>query len=370
MSLPIRVLQGFISKKTSGLTSYICNNYTKIDKTQIQFDFLYSGSAPEFHSFFESEGACFYKIPQQRAMSSYMRELIQIMKNYKIVHLNLSSATFLPVLAAKMAGVQHIICHSHSTAIDMPSSTRKTMLTLYHYLSRAIMTRLSTHCFACSELAGKWLFGPRIVSSPKFQVMKNAIDVESFSFSPEIRAAVREREQCVDKTVFANIGRMTFQKNQEFLLEVFSEIKRFKQNAELWIIGDGQLDHSLREKAQALNLGDSVRFFGVRTDIPELMQAMDCFLLPSRFEGLPIVGVEAQAAGLPCVFSTAITPEVAIIPHALFLPLHQDAAFWATQISEMLSMFSRCKTDSEVIAAGYSQKRQIQRLQKFYLSLQ
>lgn len=197
----------------------------------------------------------------------------------------------------------------------------------------------------------------------------NAIDCSKFCFDSEIRNEMRKSLHIEDKFVVGHVGRFTYQKNHGFLIDVFNEIHKINPKAVLLLIGDAVGNMSYYEKAkqkvQQYGLTGCVQFLGMRNDVPLLMQAMDCFVFPSKFEGLGIVGVEAQAAGLPCFFSDTITQELGITKLAHFISLNESPAKWAEIILNNRKT-ERKDMQPEIAAEGYDVKYEIHKLEKIY----
>jgi len=369
-SEPKRVLQAFISNDRGGLTGYICQNYRWIDKTKVQFDFLTYDETIDFKSEFEKYGARFFIIPRPTHLFSFIKAFNNIIKNnrYEFIHFNLSYANIIPVLVAYACGVKIIVIHSHSTAIDSAKVSTRFFKNIVHKIGRKILKYVCTDFLACSQKAGQWMYTSEVLGSGRFHIAKNAIDIEKYRLNPAKRAALRDELGIGNDTfVIGHVGRFTFQKNHEFLIEIFKEIYKRNKNSKLILIGKGKNEVKIKQMVQTCGFGDKVLFLGYREDIPELMSVMDCFVLPSRFEGLGIVGVEAQAAGLPTFFSTEIPKELKLTPLAYSLSLHDDSKLWADKILQVNGK-NRENFELKLIAEGYDIRTEIGEMLKFYLS--
>ena len=253
--------------------------------------------------------------------------------------------------------------HSHNSGFEINVSLARRILIAFN---KILLSMSVTDRFACSKRAGQWMFGDE-----KFTVINNAIDCNQFRFDPKIRAEMRRKLGLEKNFVLGHVGRFTFQKNHSFLIDVFNgAVKKFPDLI-LLLIGDAVEDQKFldeaRRKVGEYGLENRVKFLGLRTDVRDLMQAMDCFVLPSRFEGLPMVGIEAQAAGLPCLFSDAITRELEITRGSVqFIPIDRIDG-WIEGIGAARRI-ARRDTREEIAAAGYDIEREIERLEKFYLS--
>ena len=366
---PIRILQAFVANDKGGLTGYICQNYRFIDREKIQFDFLtFEDKKLDFEDEFLAMGAKFYHIPRPSHPVAYAMALKKVLRqnDYAAIHFNMSYANFIPVIIARWLGAKRIIMHSHSTAIDDRRSGVRIIKTAIHKIGRYLMSYMADDYLACSSLAAAWMYPEKLLRSSHYYMAKNAIDVSKYSYNPQIRAKVRENLGIKEDTfVIGHVGRFTYQKNHEFLIDVFKQVHDKLDNSLLLLIGEGLEENQMKEKAASLGLASQVLFLGRRNDVPRLFQAMDCFVLPSRFEGLPIVGIEAQAAGLPCLFSNAITPETKIIDYSILLSL-EDRNKWVFEILKIHSLGNRKNTEVQVDVAGYNIYSEIKRIKKIY----
>ena len=233
---------------------------------------------------------------------------------------------------------------------------------ILHKLNKSQVTRYATDFWACSRLAGEFFYSARVVDGPRYREINNAIDPIPFLYDPAMRQSARQELGLEDAFVVGHVGRLHFQKNQSFLLDVFKELYTRRPDARLLLVGQGEDEAMLREKVHRLGLEESVRFLGVRGDVPRLMQAMDVFAFPSVFEGLGIVLVEAQAAGLGCVTSTEV-PAIAKVTELLsFLPLSASPALWAQAVEQ--AACPRTDRRQEIADAGYDIHQQVRLLEK------
>ena len=257
--------------------------------------------------------------------------------------------------AAKRAGIHKVAVHCHTTAYSLSGNGRRNRL-LSLYAKYMVPTR-----FACSNAAGKMWYGNR-----PFRVLNNAIDCAAYAYSPEVRQAVRVREQATDAFVVGHIGQATVkQKNHPFLFSVFAQITAQRPGAQLWLIG-AQPTPELIALAEKLQITKQIRYFGQRRDVPELLQGCDVFVFPSFSEGLPVSVVEAQAAGLPVVLSDAVTREVACTPLVKTLSLHQSPEEWAG--AALQPQPPRQSPTAALIAGGWNIKEAAFELAQIYRS--
>lgn len=326
---PIRILQVVPNMNSGGIENFIMNVYRNIDRSKVQFDFLVHYQK---ESFFDKEiealGGKIYRfsVNEDYNLVKYYIELNKFFKQhkeYKVVHGHMASLGFLYLGAAKKNKVPVRIAHSHGT------SHLKTLKGYLKYFMFKTIKYKSNVNWACSTEAGKYLFKKR-----KFELIPNAIDMQKFSYNPEIREKKRKELGIEGKFVIGNVGRFNLQKNHKFVLEIFKEIKKKEKNAVLLLVGEGELRERIREQIKELKLEEDVMLLGVRKDTNELYQTMDVFLLPSLFEGLPVTGIEAQTSLLKCYFSDEITKEVKITENIHFVSLDKTAEQWAKEILE------------------------------------
>ena len=349
--------------QAGGLESFIMNIYRHIDRSRVQFDFLVHYQRKcFFDDEIESLGGKIHRLSvrEDNDFIKYGKELNSLFREhpeYRVVHGHMASFALFYLYAARKNGVPVRIVHSHNT------DTEKTPK---GYCKRQLLRfakRDSNVRFACSDDAGKFLFG-----RTGYTVVPNAIDTEKFGFNPETRGQMRRQLGLEDRFVVGHIGRFSAQKNHVFLLDIFSEIVKQNPASVLLLVGKGETEDSIHEKAEAMGLRDTVRFLGVRSDVERLYQAMDVFVLPSLFEGLPVVGVEAQANGLPCVFSDTITKEAKVTGLVTFQSLSRPAKDWADCILSRTVREARENASEDVVKAGYDIKTVAKELENFYLA--
>lgn len=327
---PVRIAQIVGKVSTGGVEAVVLNYYRHIDKSKIQFDFIMDGKEPSpFDDEILKAGGRIYRVtPYADNIIKNIKDCCRLfeLNNYQIVHSHLNTMSVFPLMAAKMAGVRVRIAHNHSTAAKGEGKT------LVKYMLKPFAELFPTHYFACSKYVGEWLFGKGCFDKPNYRIIPNAIDIKKYSYNEFIREKKRRELGLGKKFVVGHIGRFVFQKNHEFVLDIFNAIHKRRKESVLLLVGTGNLQNAVRQKAVALGLGDSVLFLGARFDVNELYQAMDALILPSHYEGLPVVGVEAQAAGLRCYMSDNITSEAKITDLVEFMSLNQSEEQWAERI--------------------------------------
>ena len=282
--------------------------------------------------------------------------------DYDVVHMHSSSKNYYVLKAAKKYGIPVRVAHSHNTGFQ--SHNPLTVL-LGNLMKRPLM-RYATHCCGCSKLACEWLFGKGSVESGKAEVILNAIDSKLFVYNEGIRCEVRRELGVEDCFVIGHVGRLEHQKNHDFLIDIFAEIVKRKDNACLVLVGVGSLRQVLEQKVMALGIADKVKFLGFRDDRNRIMQAMDSFVFPSFHEGLSVVLIEAQAAGLPVFVSDSTTTEVSFSPEIQFLSLKKAAGEWAEAVLEKKQVARRDMTD-DIAEAGFEINTMIGNLYKMYI---
>ncbi|MDO4945348.1 MAG: glycosyltransferase family 1 protein [Ruminococcus sp.] len=363
MSEPIRVLHILQRMEAGGTQALLMNIYRKIDRTKVQFDFLVEYPEKQFYDdeITEMGGKIYYStVREDFNVFKFMRQLKTILNEhpeYRIVHSHAFTIGYFCLKTAKKCGVPVRIAHSHSneTMHDIKWIPKLIMQKLY--------TIHATDLFACSEEAGKYLFKNR-----PFSVLKNAINSSKFVSDGRIREEVRNELGVNDNFVVGHVGRFHTSKNHSFLIDVFAQIKKKKTNAKLILIGSGDLEQNIRNKAERLSLTDSIVFLGNRADMERIYQAMDVFVFPSIFEGLGIVAIEAQAAGIPVICSEGLPPESNVTPLYKKLMLSYGAEKWALEALSIVEE-PQCHSNMQqyIIDAGFDMKSTAAEMERFYL---
>lgn len=361
MSEPIRVLQVVPNMQAGGIETLIMNLYRNIDRSKIQFDFLVHYNGRFFYDDeIERLGGRIYhlSVRDDNNVIKYIRDLNAFFKKhreYKAVHGHMVSTAVFYMYFAKKYGVKLRIVHSHNTnTVDGLKGLVKAKLA-------KLASVFANKYFACGKAAGKYLYGNK-----KFTVFNNGIDLEKFKYNEQVRKEYRKKLRLENKFVIGHIGRFNMQKNHHFLLQVFNELQKKRSNSILLLIGDGELKEDIIREVEQMGLKDKVRFLGVRKDTRELYQAMDIFLLPSLFEGFPVVAVEAQDAGLPIIASTNITDEIQLTPIVKFEDLNSSPQKWAESIVNVDAKQSRKDYALMLKKAGFDVKEEAKKLTTFY----
>ena len=366
---PIRVLQVCGEPFAGGgQESFLMNMYRHIDRTRVQFDFFtpFENRAPAMEREIMALGGRVWsaELPFREDNRRHFRQGLSAFlteHRYAIVHIHSGSIYALACGAklARQSGAHSVIVHSHCGGFDN-LRYRVARLT-----TRRMLLRYPTHYFACAHLAARWNFPPSIIRSGKYAVIPNAVDTARFRYNPDLRLRMRRRLGLGDAPTIGHVGRFALQKNHRFLIETFAALTAILPTAQLVLVGEGELLDDTLALVDKLGLEDRVHYLGTRQDVPALMQAFDLLLLPSFFEGLPVVGVEAQAAGLPVVTSTGVTRELPLPDLATYLPLSLGAEGWAQKIAQALATPRRDRVE-EMTAAGYDVAGAAAALQRRY----
>ncbi len=333
---PVRIAHIIGKLNAAGVEAVVNNYYKNIDHNKYQFDYyIDSDSSCKPSKDLIDMGARYFVIPPYQHLFSHIKTLVRLFKEnkYLIVHSGMNTLAPISLFAAWMAGVPIRINHNHSTAGK--GEFKRNCL---KYCLRPFAKVFANYYCACSKYAGIWLFGKNFFSSGKVTVFNNAVDTSKFAFSTSNRDKLRKELGISNKYVIGHIGRFTKQKNHYFLIDIFEQYYKKNSNAVLLLVGIGELQDEIKDAVKKKKLEDAVIFLGKRSDVDELYSAMDLFVLPSLYEGLPVVGVEAQVSGLPCIFSNEITREVAITENVYFLPIDGSVSDWCSQITNFKNL--------------------------------
>lgn len=362
---PIRVLHVVTTMEVGGVETLLMNLYRQMDRTKIQFDFLKHRGGSDFYDdqIRALGGRIFPGIPYDplhiQKYRAYYNRFFREHPEYRIVHAH-THYNAVVLDEARKQGVPVRIAHAH---IAYPTVDKKYIFKLWNKLT---VRRSCTHMMACSHPAGVWFFGKKAAKTGQVLQVHNGMDAAKYRVDPICRDEVRRELGLEDQPVLIQVARMEPQKNHGFMLEVFQAFLQQHPDGVLLLAGDGTLRLQLEEKARDLGISQQVRFLGVRADVPRLLQGADVFVFPSKFEGLGLAAVEAQAAGLPCVLSDAIPHEVAITPLVQWRSLKQPASQWAEAVEEALAI-PRQDALQKVVDAGYDISTVADKLQDFYL---
>ena len=366
---PVKVLQIGMTDNIGGMESYLMSQYRKLNRNIVSYDFLNITGESQivFSDEIKDNGDEIFSVPSRHnAPVLHYFEVFKLLyikrREYKYVVLNTCSLYYVfPLLAAALVGIPHRVIHSHNSGDEVHENRLRKYL---KKMNNVILKFSATDYWACSKMAGRWMFG-----SHSFQVIHNAIDTRKYIFNPDIRNRIRKQLQLEDKFVIGNVARFSPQKNHEFLIEIFNEIAKKKDNAILMLIGDsaGFINRleMIKHKVKVYHLEEKVMFMGMRNDTNELYQAMDCHVLPSKFEGLSITALEAQASGMPCFGSTALSEETKIAKNFYTIALDKKPIEWATFIINNCS-YKRVDMLECFIQKGYDIHKEISKMESIY----
>ena len=324
-----RILQIGMHDQLGGIENFLMNYYRNIDRNNVQFDFINMYNKDFcFKKDIEELGGKIYKVTNvKKNPIKYFYDIEAIIKenNYEIVHIHmLSAANILPILAAKKAGTKKIIVHSHSS--NVPKSLVKRLL---NSINKKVINRKADVFLACSQKAGKWLYG----DNEQFTIVNNAIDIEKFRFNSIVRKEIREKYGLENSLVIGHVGRFEEEKNHIFLVKILKKLKEKNKCIKLLLIGEGTLKEQIEKEVIHEGLQKDVIFVGNTYNVNEFYQAMDAFVLPSFFEGLPIVLIEAQVSGLRCFTSKErVSKEADISGRTEYIKLENNPEEWGRAI--------------------------------------
>ncbi len=331
----MRVLIGYmIDGRNSGIDKYLLRVLDILHAHGIHGDVLAAADSKSLRECLRPYGAEVLVIPslmhplkQYRCMGEIIRQ-----GGYDAAYFNISEPmNCIGILAAHRQGIRTVI-HSHNTAQGETGGVKCMIKTLLNRLARNRLSHWGDSFYACSQAAGRWLYPKRIWDGGALRLLYNPIPVEEFAYDREKRRALRRALGLENALVIGHVGNFVPAKNSEFLPEILSETKKRMPTAVLLSIGDGAQRQQVMDKTREMGLERDARFLGLRDDVPALLQAMDVFILPSRYEGLPVSAIEAQMAGLPAFLSDRITKEAALNADCHFLPIDRGAALWGDAI--------------------------------------
>lgn len=373
---PVHVLHVVGNMGIGGIETLIMNIYRNIDRSKVQFDFLiHNPTEGEYADEIKRMGGKIYRMPVLRDKPhtyywryfEYKRALKRFFSEHPEIeivhgHMTNTAAIYMPI-AKKYGNVKCCIAHSHQSI-----ATKGFSGVVTNILQRNLW-KTATDLFSCSEKASHWIYPENVICRNEVKIIHNGIDIEKYRYSIERFKEERKKLGIDESTlVLGNVSRFNSVKNHSFMIDILEECIRFNPNTVLILVGDGVLLDSIKKKVKQNGLEKNVYFMGLRSDVADIIQAFDVFILPSISEGLPVCAIEAQAAGLPVVASTGVTGETDITGNVTFLSLDHPSLEWAQKIIDINSSFKRIDTAEHVSKAGYDIKQTAQWLQNFYLS--
>ena len=380
MSEPIRILHVLGGVGLGGAESRIMDIYRCINKDKVQFDFIIHQTKKGYYEEeIEKLGGRIYRVPRfklyniltyRKALREFFganqnstganRRFASSNRRFELVHGHMTSTASIYLPIAKKCGVPVTIAHARSAGVDKGIKGAVTCL-----LRRSLRKKCD-NMFACSMLAAEAVFGKSNAKNGRVTIVPNAIDAKQFIYDEETRNRMRQKLSLDDKFVIGHVGRFHYAKNHEYLLAVFGEIAKQRENARLLLLGEGERMEEMKEKAAAYGIADKVLFAGNQKEVWDYYQAMDFFVFPSRFEGLPGTVVEAQAAGLRCLISDTIAEEVKITELVTAYSIEEEPEKWAEYILSH-DKYERKNRYEQITAAGFDVRAQAKWYEQFYL---
>lgn len=357
-----KILVFGMTENPGGIESVIMNYYRKIDRKKIQFDFLSNSPYIAYGDEIKSLGGKIYLITaRKKNYFKFKQELKAFMSQhaieYEAIWVNvcmLSNIDYL--ISAKKYGIPKRIIHCHNSSND--GGIVKYYI---HQYNKKRLSKYATHFWSCSEEASSWFFDDKVIQSPNYKVIVNAIDVKKYMRNNVIREQYREDLKVQEKIVIGHVGRFHFQKNHQLLIRIFKCLAVQNKKYHLLLVGQGELEQEIKDIVDKENLNQRVTFLGARNDVDKIYQAMDLFMLPSKFEGLGIVALEAQAALLPCLLSDGVPEIVKVNDNVKFVSLNDSPEHWANVAEKMLK---EPQTINKIITSEYNIDMQVKKFER------
>lgn len=362
---PVRVLNLFTIMNRGGAETMVMNYYRKINRERVQFDFLvHREEEGAYEKEIKELGGRIYRMPPMypQNFSLYKKEIRKFFQEhpeYQIIHSHMSELGYFALKEAAHQGIPVRICHAHSSphGFDMKMIMR-------NYFKKMMIPYL-THMFMCGKESGDWLFGKE--NEQRFIQLNNAIDTKQFLYNKEIELEIRKELGVENQFIVGHVGGFSEAKNHRFLLEIFCEIVKRKEDAVLLLVGNGKLFEEMKERVERLGLSHKVKFLGLRTDIYRIMQCFQVFLFPSLFEGLPVTMVEAQAAGNLCFISDTIPRQCCITDNVRIVSLKNTPEEWAEKIIEEERHYQKRNMYEKIVEEGFDIDKNAEWLEEFYI---
>lgn len=362
MSEPIRVLQVFAALNAGGVENFVMNAYRRMDKNKIQFDFaMTSGKKGYYDEEVLYMGGRIFYFDSDKSLTDNLENVLKNEGPFAAIHSHVFFYSGLVMRTAKKCGVPVRIAHAHNAHTG---ESRSIVRIGYELAMRHLINANSTVMLGCSEKACRYVFGDGCMSDKRVSVLPDGIDCDRFAFNEEMRKKVRMEYGLEDKFVVGHVGHFNPAKNHEKILSVFAEVAKQREDATLLLVGDGNLEDSVRTKAEELGICDKVVFAGAHKDVENMYHAMDVFLFPSKYEGFGMAMVEAQLSGLACVASDVVPEDTNADGRAVYIPLDEDDEKWADAV---LSAPERDTSMTDVIRNSFGIETTVGSLEKIYL---
>ncbi|MBV1817956.1 glycosyltransferase family 1 protein [Clostridium cochlearium] len=368
MQKPIRILHVLGALNRGGAETMIMNIYRNIERSKIQFDFMiHTDKECDYNDEIIKLGGKIYNVPRYSGSNHFNYKkawdsFFNIHPEYRIIHGHMRSTASIYLKIAKKHRLI-TIAHSHST-----SSRGNKFEQLVKNIMQFPIRYIADYLFACSDEAGKWLFGRNVLNKSNYKVIKNAIDIEKYTFNEVKRNEIREILGIEDKFVVGHVGSFTYPKNHKFLISVFYEIQKKYKDSILLLVGDGEIRPYIQKHIDDLGINDKVKLTGVVGNVNDYMQAMDVFVFPSIFEGLGIVAIEAQTSGLPCIVAETIPKEAYVTDLIKSVSLKEPVDIWAETILKYIAVYERRNTYKQIKCSGYDIFETAKWFEEFYLN--
>lgn len=362
---PMRVLVIINTMDAGGAETFIMKVYRTLDKSKVQFDFLINKKEKCFYEdeINEMGGLIYRGVSKSKNPFKSFSCVYRTVKDKKystVMSIAVHPLAAVDLLAAKIGGARKRLVRSTNSSAGGGRSSD-----FFAKIFRPLVCSLATTRLAPSTEAAVWLFGVKAVKNEHVNFITNGIEIDKYIFDEQIRLEKRCELNIEDKFVIGHVGRFNKQKNHMFLLDVFSELSKQCPEAVLVMVGTGELESIIKDKAIAIGVGNRVIFTGVRKDVPNLLMAMDVLIFPSLYEGMPNVVIEAQATGLPCIVSDTITKEAKITPLVNYLPLNATIAEWVEKAIFSQGKQARNEYNKEVIKKGFDIRTTTEYIAKF-----
>ena len=366
----LRVLQVGMTRNLGGIETYLIEQFRHLDKTKIDYDFV--NITGEYSICYEDEilasGSKIFKVVSRHKNPllhywQWFNILLQHKGVYDVIVLNTNSLEYVfPLVLGKVFGIPVRVIHSHNSCFENKQGLARRLLV---GMNKKLLAWSANLRFACSQYAGKWMF-----KDNPYHVIYNAIDIHKYDADLAVRNEMRQALNLDTALTLLHVGRFSYQKNHSFLLDIFKEVHSIHPDSVLLLVGDTSEESEfltdVKEKIKAYGLESSVRLLGRRDDVNRIMQAADVLVMPSFFEGLTVVGIEAQACDLPLLLSDTVTKELGLLPSTQFISLDAGAKAWAEVIVNSKQHNRRSRYE-ELKAAGYDIAFETERVEKLLI---
>ena len=366
----LRVLQVGMTRNLGGIETYLIEQFRHLDTNRITYDFV--NITGEYAICYEDEilgaGSKIFKVVSRHKnpILHYWQWFTIAVKNrgiYDAVVLNTNSFEYVfPLVLGMLFHIPVRVIHSHNSGFENKQGLARRLLV---GMNKKLLSWSANLRFACSRLAGQWMFG-----NEPYHVIYNAIDIHKYDADDSVRAEMRQSLGLDEALTILHVGRFSYQKNHAFLLDIFKEVHRIHPDSVLLLVGDTTEEteylSEVKRKIREYGLDDSVRLLGRRDDVNRIMQAADVLVMPSFFEGLTVVGIEAQASDLPLLLSDTVTRELGLLPSTQFISLDAGADTWAQAVIEAKQNHRQSRYD-ELKTAGYDIEHETKRVENLLI---